>query len=106
MSEDVPPYGELQGSDSVPKMTMDALYELYGHLQGQIAATTNVAAAIAALHPNRQIIERLIQATASSDGYQRTGGTSAAEKAYAAGMEHAMAVFRAALGGVKPGAPS
>jgi hypothetical protein len=85
-----------------PKMTTEDLYELYGHLQGQIAATTNVAAAIAALHPDRQTIERIIRATATSKGYQKGGGSSAAEKAYAAGLEHAMGVFRAALAGVKP----
>jgi len=81
-------------------MTIEDLYELYGHLQGQIAATTNLAAAIAALHPDRQTIERLMLATAASDGYQRKGGATAAEKAYAAGMKHAMGVFRAALAGL------
>jgi hypothetical protein len=84
-------------------MTIEDLYETYGHLQGQIAATTNLCAAIAALYPDRQIIERIIAATSTSDGYQRAGGTTRAEQAYAAGMNHAMGVFRAALGGVKPG---
>jgi hypothetical protein len=85
---------------TTPKMTIEDLYDLYGHLQGQIAATTNLAAALAALHPDKQTIERVIQFTATSNGYQQAGGLSAAEKAYAAGMEHAMGVFRAALAGL------
>jgi hypothetical protein len=86
-------------------MTIDDLYELYGHLQGQIAATTNLAAAVVATHPHRQTIERIIEFTAASEGYRREGGSSRAEKAYAAGMERAIAVFRAALAGVAPAAP-
>ena len=85
---------------TVPKMTIEDLYELYGHLQGQIAATTNLDAALAALHPDKQTIERVIQFAATSNGHQQAGGSSAAEKAYAAGMEHAMAVFRGALAGL------
>jgi hypothetical protein len=85
---------------TVPKMTVEDLCDLYGHLQGQIAATTNVAAALAALHPDKQTIERVIQFTATGNGYQQAGGSSAAEKAYVAGMQHAMAVFRAALAGL------
>jgi hypothetical protein len=84
------------------KMTIDDLYELYGHLQGQLAAATNLAAAVAALHPDRQTIERVIESTAASKGYHREGGSSAAEQAYPAGMESAIAVFRGALAGMKP----
>jgi hypothetical protein len=52
-----------------PKMTIEDLYDLYGHLQGQIAATTNLVAAIAALHTDRETIERIIRATEVSNGY-------------------------------------
>jgi hypothetical protein len=55
---------------AAPKMTIEDLYDLYGHLQGQIAATTNLAAATS-LHPDKETIERVIQFTASSNGYQR-----------------------------------
>jgi hypothetical protein len=85
---------------TAPKMTIENLYEVYAHLQGQIAATTNLAAALAALHPDKQTIERVIQFTATSNGYQQAGGSPGAERAYEAGMEYAMGVFRAALAGL------
>jgi len=99
--------GDNRGSaatreNRMPKPTIEDLYELYGHLQGQIAATTNLAAALAAFHPDRQAIEQVIAATAASKGYERQGGASAAEHSYAGGMAHALAVFRAALGGISP----
>jgi hypothetical protein len=90
--------GELM--TTAPKMTIENLYLVYAHLQGQIAATTNLAAALAALHPDKQTIERVIQFTATSNGHQQAGGSPAAEEAYASGMEHAMSVFRAALAGL------
>jgi hypothetical protein len=82
-------------------VTLEELYELYRHLQGQIAATTSLAAALAALHPDRRTIERVIEATAVSKGYPEPGSL-ATEQAYAAGMRHALAAFRAAIEGMTP----
>jgi hypothetical protein len=81
-------------------MKIEDLYDLYGHLQGQVSVAINVSAAIAALHPSRETIERIIHWTAASTDSRR-GGTPA-EQDYAAGMDSAIAVLRAALAGVGP----
>jgi hypothetical protein len=87
----------------MPTPTLDDLYDSYAHLAGQLAAVTNLAAALAALHPeHEQTIERILEATSGSKGYQRAGGSTSAEQAYAEGVDHAMSVFRAALAGMKP----
>jgi hypothetical protein len=81
--------------------TMDELYIAYAHVAGQLAVTTNLAAALAALHPeHHETLERVIAATEASGGYKRAGGSAAAEEAYAEGVEHAVSVFRAAMAGM------
>jgi hypothetical protein len=84
-------------------MKVEDLYDLYGHLQGQVSVAINVSAAIAALHPGRQTIENIIGATAESTDPRRRGNS--AEQAYAAGIDSAVAVFRAALKGMGPPPP-
>lgn len=79
-------------------MTIDELYKVYGRLQGQVAAAVNVCAMMAALHPARESIERILEATATSANSRREG--TASEQAYAAGVESTIEVFRAALAGV------
>lgn len=81
--------------------TIDELYIAYAHLAGQIAATTNLAAALVALHPEcRQTLERIMAATEASDGHKRAGGSVAAEKMYAEGVQHTVSIFRAAMAGM------
>jgi len=81
--------------------TIDELHMAYAHLAGQLAITTNLAAALVALHPeHRQIVERVMAATEASGGYKQAGGSAAAEAAYAEGVQHAAAVFRAAMAGM------
>jgi hypothetical protein len=78
--------------------TIDDLYIAYAHLAGQLAATTNLAAALAAVHPmDRETFERVMAATAASDGYKRERGSAAAEGAYAEDVKHAISVVRAAM---------
>jgi hypothetical protein len=85
--------------DDMP--TIDELYVAYAQLAGQLAVTTNLAAALAALHSERhQTLERVIAATEASGGYKRAGGSAAAEDAYAEGVQHAVSVFRAAMAGM------
>jgi hypothetical protein len=81
--------------------TIDELHIAYAHLAGQLAVTTNLAAALVALHPeHRQTAERVLSATAASGGYKQAGGSVAAEAAYADGVQHALNVFRAAMAGM------
>jgi hypothetical protein len=82
------------------KMTIEELYDTYGHLQGQVSVAINMCAAMAALHPSRETIERIVNFTATSTDSRRSG--SSAEQAYAAGMASAIAVIRAALAGIAP----
>jgi hypothetical protein len=81
--------------------TIDELHIAYAHLAGQLAITTNLAAALVALHPeHRQILERVVAATEASGGYKQAGGSEAAEEAYAEAVRHAVSVFRAAMAGM------
>lgn len=81
--------------------TIDELHMAYAHLAGQLAITTNLAAALVALHPeHRQTLERVIAATEASGGYKQAGSSVAAERAYAEGVKHAVSVFRAAMAGI------
>lgn len=81
--------------------TIDELHIAYAHLAGQVALTTNLAAALVALHPeHRQMLERVIAATEASDGHKRAGGSAAAEATYVEGVQHAANVFRAAMAGM------
>lgn len=81
--------------------TTDDLLITYAHIAGQLAVATNVAAALAALHPeHRQVLERVMATTAASDGYKRAGGSAVAEEAYSQGVQHAISVFRAAIAGM------
>ena len=81
--------------------TIDELYIAYAHVAGQLAVTTNLAAALAALHPeHRETLERVMAATEASDGYKQGNGSAAAQEAYAEGVEHAVSVFRAAMAGM------
>jgi len=81
--------------------TIDELHMAYAHLAGQLAITTNLAAALVALHPeHRQVVERVMAATEASGGYKQAGGSVAAENAYAQGVQHAARVFRAAMAGM------
>jgi hypothetical protein len=87
-------------------MKIEDLYVVYGALQGQVAAITNVCAALAAKHLDKELLERVLTTTQQSEGYKRDGGK--AEEGYAIGMAHACAVFRAAMAGLNssPGEPS
>ena len=84
--------------------TIDELYVSYAHLAGQLAVATNLAAALAALHPeHHQTLERVLAATEASNGYKQRNGSAAAEQAYAEGVQHAASVFQAAMAGMGTG---
>jgi hypothetical protein len=87
---------------SSPKLTLEDLYVCYGHLQGQVAAVNTIAAALAALHPDKATIERVLHMTESSDGFQRDEAPAAGQDAYREGMAYAIRVFRAAMAGMAP----
>jgi len=82
-------------------MATPTIDDLYAHLAGQLAIATNLAAALAALHPeHRQTLERVIAATEASGGCKQPGGSATAEEAYAEGVQHAARVFRAGMVGM------
>src|ERR1700758_4782148 len=62
-------------------VTPEDLYVCYGHLQGQLAAVTTIAAALAALHPDKATIEPVVRMTETSEGFQRDEAPAAGQDA-------------------------
>ena len=63
----------------MPAPTIDDLYTANAHLAGQLAATTNLVAALAALHPeDRETFERVvIRHRGATHGYTQAGSATA-----------------------------
>jgi len=84
-------------------LTIDDMYVAYAHLAGQVTVATNLAAALAALHPeHRRKLDQVMAMTLDSDEYKHPGSTAEAQAAYADGMRFAVSVFRAAMAGMNP----